>query len=120
MKLIFYFHFQPKLFNVWNNIDPFTTQIFGKIIVPNPPFLLISDLNLSKPEYAVWVGDLERLSQTFPQRGGCVVLQAVFEDTFIARQVCHSCSLQCCFRFTEQAVLGESVYAKLQLDFLWF
>lgn len=81
------FHFQPKLFNVLNNIHPFTTQVFGRIIVSNPLFLLISDLNLTKAEYDVWVGDLERLSQIFPHCGGCLVLQTVFEDTFIARQV---------------------------------
>lgn len=49
------FHFQPKLFNVLDNIDPYKTQIFGRIIILNPPFLLISDLNLMKTEYGVCV-----------------------------------------------------------------
>lgn len=63
------FHFQLKFFNVLNNIDPFTTQICSRIIVSNPPFLLMSDVNLTKTKYDVWVGDLERLSQIVLQVG---------------------------------------------------
>lgn len=46
------FHFQPKLFNVLNNIDPFTTQIFGRIIVPLLPYFWLEfDEN-----WVWWVG----------------------------------------------------------------
>lgn len=63
------------------------------------------------------IGDLETLSQIFLQRGGGPALQKMFDGTFIAVQVRHSCSLQCCFKFVVKVILDESVCEYVQPNF---